>query len=431
MRPTCSPDVAHPRCKQRAAIFHVNSANAGQLVANHLCALGWTYVDKEQLAEARAERGEASWLQRGKERGLGWRAERILEWRVNPSLVDYDAMIAGGSDSANMLPDGYLTRKDGLAETLNAWGDSMGPQCAQAVNTRLVPQTFLLADAGECSAFVKQVEEEPGTWYILKPSKGYGGNGLAVWPSQGALDATTARFLGRGNACPADKPSVAQRYLREPLLLDGRKWDLRMYAVLARVDPPVAYYARGHARLSLEAYNESKSDLGVHLTNTNVAKKSADYNPESAEEHNWSIDRLKAHLRSLGSAHAAFADSLEPQIKRMMVTTLAAGHARWADGSAAADNVFQVFGFDFMVTTDLRVWLIEVNKNPLYWPTTRTKLPTTPALVRDTLDVVTTLQTARLAGLTAGCHELAGRRNGTLQPIIDGDWNYGLIQGCV
>ena len=89
-----------------------------------------------------------------------------------------------------------------------------------------------------------------------------------------------------------------------------------------------------------------------------------------------------------------------------------------------------VIGFDFMIDSDLRLWLIEGNKNPLFFPSSQSKETTTPSLVRHTLRTVLALADARNEGKDASI-ALAGHFNGTLQPLIDNGHSLaGLIRGC-
>merc|ERR1740121_1393927 len=54
--------------------------------------------------------------------------------------------------------------------------------------------------------------------------------------------------------------------------------------------------------------------------------------------------------------------ALVPQIRSLMADTIRAAEEKL--NPRAIDNCFEVFGFDFMVDANFRVWLIEVNSNP-------------------------------------------------------------------
>jgi Tubulin-tyrosine ligase family len=67
---------------------------------------------------------------------------------------------------------------------------------------------------------------------------------------------------------------VLQRYLAEPLLLDGYKFDLRIYVLVTSFNPLEAFiYREGFARLSTRLYSTSAGDVQnryVHLTNSSI-----------------------------------------------------------------------------------------------------------------------------------------------------------------
>jgi tubulin polyglutamylase TTLL6/13 len=71
-----------------------------------------------------------------------------------------------------------------------------------------------------------------------------------------------------------------QRYIHKPYLIDGLKFDLRVYVLLAGVDPlRIFVYDEGLARFATDPYvAPSRSNLNnhyMHLTNYAINKNSS------------------------------------------------------------------------------------------------------------------------------------------------------------
>jgi tubulin polyglutamylase TTLL7 len=72
---------------------------------------------------------------------------------------------------------------------------------------------------------------------------------------------------------------VAQEYISNPMLIEGHKFDLRVYVLLVSVDPITMYlYDDGLTRLCTEKYDKPTSgnldNLFMHLTNYSINKHS-------------------------------------------------------------------------------------------------------------------------------------------------------------
>lgn len=88
--------------------------------------------------------------------------------------------------------------------------------------------------------------------------------------------------LYNGTYCTDSDYSVStvtytSRYITPPLLLGGRKFDIRVYLLVVAARPYVVLYADGYVRLSCASYNAASGDVTVHLTNQFQQKKHPDY----------------------------------------------------------------------------------------------------------------------------------------------------------
>ena len=73
-----------------------------------------------------------------------------------------------------------------------------------------------------------------------------------------------------------------QRYVKKPFLIDGLKFDLRIYVLIAGTDPLRIYiYEEGLTRLATQKYEEpNEGNLQksyIHLTNYSLNKNNPNY----------------------------------------------------------------------------------------------------------------------------------------------------------
>lgn len=74
------------------------------------------------------------------------------------------------------------------------------------------------------------------------------------------------------------EPLVVQKYISNPLLFGGYKFDLRVYVLVTSFNPLEAWiYTEGFARFTTEKYNLDTEDLSnsfIHLTNATIQNSS-------------------------------------------------------------------------------------------------------------------------------------------------------------
>ena len=71
---------------------------------------------------------------------------------------------------------------------------------------------------------------------------------------------------------------MVSRYIPNPLLINGHKFDLRIYVAVTCFDPLRVYvYKEGLARFASEPYNDKQNNKFSHLTNYSINKNNVNY----------------------------------------------------------------------------------------------------------------------------------------------------------
>eukprot|EP00928_Gymnodinium_smaydae_P024493 TRINITY_DN19803_c0_g1_i1.p1 TRINITY_DN19803_c0_g1~~TRINITY_DN19803_c0_g1_i1.p1 ORF type:complete len:906 (+),score=183.03 TRINITY_DN19803_c0_g1_i1:180-2897(+) len=134
----------------------------------------------------------------------------------------------------------------------------------------IMPAGFVLPD--DFASWVSARESSPNVFWIWKPVNMSCGKGIQVLGSN--VPSSTDKKL-------AQKAGVVQRYIHDPLLINGFKFDLRLYVVVTSFDPLKVYLgSEGLVRMATEQYDPSAATLGrrtMHLTNYSVNKHSEAY----------------------------------------------------------------------------------------------------------------------------------------------------------
>ena len=171
------------------------------------------------------------------------------------------------------------------------------------------PQTFVLPE--ELEAFVDAVKgnrataarkskdgkkktraKSRATTFILKPDAGCQGKGITLVQTEAQAQAalrdlgvigpeTGANASGFANV-QKTASVVAQKYVSDPFLIDGRKFDLRVYVLVTCADPlRVFVYDDGLVRFCTNAYEppdlKNLRNARMHLTNYAVNKDSENF----------------------------------------------------------------------------------------------------------------------------------------------------------
>ena len=176
--------------------------------------------------------------------------------------------------------------------------DGNGSWCVADV----VPQEYGL--------FYEEFKRQPNNTWIMKPVGRAQGKGIFLFTKLSQISDWKKSFKWRPNTGPADQEQeeqvetyVAQRYIDNPYLIGGTKFDMRypppthpaaflrrgqadwnfflceirLYVLVTSFSPLTVWiYRAGFARFSMARFSAKKKDIanaGIHLTNVAVAKK--------------------------------------------------------------------------------------------------------------------------------------------------------------
>ncbi len=121
----------------------------------------------------------------------------------------------------------------------------------------------------------------------------------------------------------------------------------------------------------------------VHLTNHQVQKLAPLPDGDEARDihHNqWSLDALRAHIGA-----DVWRTRIKPELDRLVARTVAAWPQR---KRFHRDNSFELLGFDILLDSEYRPWLLEVNADPGLHLLTKVVNAHHERAVRDLLSVV-------------------------------------------
>lgn len=268
----------------------------------------------------------------------------------------------------------------------------------------LMPETFLVDDdPAELEALRARARAEPGAVWIKKPVGRGSGIGVAAIPD-------VERWLAeRGDTPPIEGPELVQRYIEQPLLLDGTKSEIRSYLLVAGSDPLRVLYHDGSVRLtSLPFQHGDWSNPLVHVTNT-YRQKRAD--PALYEERGadlkWSLEHLAADVlhRGLTDDPRWLEDTLRPALVSLAHQVMRA----LAPRIPRRGGSFQLLGMDTILDADLQqVWLTEVQHGPGLALDGPVKAALVPAMLEEAMDIVLEARDQRRLGEPT--EELGSRR---------------------
>jgi Tubulin-tyrosine ligase family len=313
-------------------------------------------------------------------------------WAIRFSHDEFSQMKA--LQRVNYMPGtGSICRKDKLHDSLVEFKRKFGEESAD-----FWPPGFRLpAQSAEFERWWRNAESrslDTGFWILKPPFASCGRRIRLATCMEEVLDD------GEDGAWLRKNVPLAQRYVEDPVLVDGFKCTLRIYVALTSMDPMRLYvYPEGLVRICSRRYTLDKASFADPFRHLD----SIDVNEANVAHFEQSVDPTIANvegLRMLVSQWAAWlADErgldvadMWRQIHDIVVKSVASAEpciAHWARKSVKKrHNAFDLFGYDILVDQQFKCWLLEINHTPSLSPHTKMENRVKIAMLRDLVRLV-------------------------------------------
>ncbi|XP_075046758.1 LOW QUALITY PROTEIN: inactive polyglycylase TTLL10, partial [Mixophyes fleayi] len=327
-----------------------------------------------------------------------------LKWCETKSSATYYAFREGEQLLYQIPNNKVLTTKIGLLCSLREYErvmEKINKTSRMLKMADFFPETFRLDVKDEAEAFFSSYEEthllfyvivQRGQTWICKPTGLNQGRGIYLLKNQEQITALRCQMgesMSKKLLSPAKCPQarIVQRYIPNPLLLEGKKFDIRCYLLIASTVPYFVFFRHGYVRLTCNSYDLKSDDLTGHLTNQYMQKKNPLYN-ELKEETVWGMDRFNSYVNeTFASDKGLPQDWVLNVFTRRMQQIIIQCFLSVKSKLECRRGYFDLIGCDFLIDEDFKVWLLEMNCNPALHTNCEVLKEVIPSVVNETLDL--------------------------------------------
>jgi len=283
---------------------------------------------------------------------------------------------------------------------------------------RIQPPQYTMHRPDECRRFWKYADSHPESMWIKKPILGQGGVGITLHSDVKEFD--QLRTCKKASQ-KEDNKYIIQDYIQKPLLIHSRKFDIRVYMLIASSMPYIVFYHPGYLRRSIIKYKEKSTEQTNFLTNTHYQSLVEKFD---LADHIWGFERFQKYLSDHNVAGARYVSTvLNSAIKKGLLFNFKSAE----DELVRRRGSYHLFGLDFMIDDELRVHFIEANGYPGF---TWSKDFPTRSLVTEMFDMLIELHESPTAfeGMTQG--DMYGGFE-CIYNELDDDCNEKMYDPCV
>uniref|UniRef100_A0A452EML7 Tubulin--tyrosine ligase-like protein 10 n=1 Tax=Capra hircus TaxID=9925 RepID=A0A452EML7_CAPHI len=386
-----------PPSTGQGPFFYIGGTNGASIISSYCKSKGW-----RRIQDSRREDYKLKWCEvKCRDTYCNFREGKQLLYQLpnNKLLTTKIGLLSALREHSRVLSK--TSKPAPCAQTKS--GKDMIPALEQLLWTSsghlgvlrmedFFPETYRLDIRDEREAFFTLFDETQ--MWICKPTASNQGKGIFLLRNQEEVTTLQAKTqsieddpIYRKMPFRAPQARVVQRYIKNPLLLDGKKFDVRSYLLIACAMPYMVFFGHGYARLTLGLYDPHSSDLSGHLTNQFMQKKSPLY-VLLKEDTVWSMEHLNRYIndkfhKTKGLPRDWVFTTFTKRMQQIMAHCFLAVKAKLE----CKLGYFDLIGCDFLIDENFKVWLLEMNSNPALHTNCEVLKEVIPGVVMETLDL--------------------------------------------
>jgi len=324
----------------------------------------------------------------------GWKeTDDESEWDVYWADIhwiheNFDHVYLHDHQKINHFRNHYeLTRKDLLVKNVKRMIKTVDKEYgkAEAAKFDFISTSFVLPQ--DYALFQEEFRKNPGSIWIMKPVGRAQGKGIFLINkisqiNQWKKDPRLTRSASENQ--DQVETYIIQRYIDNPYLIGGKKFDIRIYALVLSYSPLTVYIHRnGFCRFSNSNFTMDTKDISnlyIHATNVAIQKTSPNYNVGKGCK--WLLYNLRNYLTSKHGQEVV--DTLMTNIETLIVRSLMCVQKIMINDK----HCFELYGFDILIDKDFKPWLLEVNASPSLTAETHWDYELKFDVINDMFDVI-------------------------------------------
>ena len=169
-----------------------------------------------------------------------------------------------------------------------------------------------------------------------------------------------------------EEESIIQKYIINPFLITGRKFDIRLYLLVTSSLPLRLYiHDSGLIRFATQQYdkNSSPENIHIHLTNFSLNKDDKLFircldNNEKIEDSKWSIPFFKNYMKEIGIN----IEKLWNDLEHVCISTIISGfntiRSHHSKSVQHRHTSYEIYGIDIILDEFLKPYVLEINISP-------------------------------------------------------------------